>query len=197
MISVQVTGDVAGSLSELIAQVEGLESGGGAMDDVGDILVNLIRAQLRSGQTPWGQKFEPLAKFTINTRFRGGKRYTKSGGMTARFTRHMTGNHVPLNDTGKHIADRITSARTTAGVVVGMLDNEGNKIGRVHQYGAVIRAKRAKYLAIPVGDGSFRFKKQVKIPARPFMPIRNNRVDLPAEWVDQIVERLRAALAGV
>lgn len=194
MISIEVVGDSAQTLSELIGRVDSIDSSGSVMDDVGDILVNLIRTQLRSGHTPWGEKFAPLATLTVNTRFRGGKRYTKSGGQTARFSRHMGGNHVPLNDTGKHIADRITSARTTAGVVVGMLDSESNKIGRVHQFGAIIRAKRVKFLAIPVGDGSFRFKKSVKIPARPFMPIRGTKADLPTPWVNEIVERLRAAL---
>lgn len=194
MISLSVTGTLSSGLKELTEQLSLMEEGQGAMDDAGDLLANLIRTNLRSGRTPWGQPFKPLAQLTINTRFRGGKRYKGGGSYTAKFARHMSGSHTPLNDTGQHIANRITSARDNKGVIVGLLDNEGNKIGRVHQFGAIIRAKNVKYLAIHIGDGSFRFKKQVKIPARPFMPILNGQVILPGGWATELYNSLSAHL---
>lgn len=189
----KITGNASSGIGELITRVRDLGDGR-ALDGIGNLLANLIVTNLRQGRTPWGEPFKPLAKLTVDARFRGGKRYVKSGKRTtAKFYRHMTGNHVPLNDTGQHIANRITSRRTSGGVVVGMMDSDSNKIGRVHQFGAVIKAKRAKYLAIPVGDG-LRFKKQVTIPARPFFPIRGHAVVLPAEWADKIADRLRDVL---
>lgn len=164
------------------------------LEDIGDLLANNIREKIKQGRTPWGEPFKPLRSLTINTRFRGGKRYTKSGATTSRFFRHMTGNHVPLNDTGQHIRERVTYRVSGKSVLVGILDSQNAKIGRVHQFGAVIRAKNAKYLAIPIGDGTYRFKKQVTIPARPYLPIRGGRVDLPASWAEEIATRLRAAL---
>ncbi len=55
----------------------------------------------------------------------------------------------------------------------------GTNVGyaRVHQFGAVIRAKAAAYLRFRIGDRWAR-KKQVTIPARPFMPTEG----LPEDW---------------
>lgn len=39
----------------------------------------------------------------------------------------------------------------------------------VHEFGATIRAKRAKYLKFRIPNVGWRQKKQVTIPARPFM----------------------------
>lgn len=164
------------------------------LEDIGDLLTNNIRESIKFARTPWGEPFKPLRKITINTRFRGGERYTKRGATTAKFFRHMTGNHIPLNDTGQHIREKITYRVIGKSVVVGILDSQSAKIGRVHQFGAVIRAKNVKYLAIPIGDGTYRFKKQVTIPARPFFPIRGQAVVLPAEWADKIADRLRDVL---
>lgn len=141
-----------------------------------------IRMNLGQGKTPWGTPFAPLSKLTVNGRFRMGKRYTKGGATTAKFYRHMTGNHVPLNDTRQHIYNRINGVVNGRQGFIGIMDSQNAKIGRVHQFGAVIKAKRAKYLAIPVGGGIV-LKKSVKIPARPFLPIRpSGRVDLPQDW---------------
>jgi hypothetical protein len=42
-------------------------------------------------------------------------------------------------------------------------------IGKFHEKGAVIRAKKKKYLAIPFPDGTVRFVKQVVLPAQPWL----------------------------
>jgi phage gpG-like protein len=77
------------------------------------------------------------------------------------------GGDVPLNDTRQHIYNRITHNLTDNGVEVGMLDNGGeDPIGQTHQFG------------------------RGKILARPFMPIKNGAVDLPADWLDEILETI-------
>ena len=102
---------------------------------------------------------------------------------------------VPLNDTRMHIYQRITYAADTNSVRVGLLDSESAKIGQVHQFGAVIKPVHAKMLRFtPRGFKKPFFAKQVTIPARPFMPIRNGVADLPAEWMDQVLETMRKHL---
>lgn len=82
---------------------------------------------------------------------------------------------VPLNDTRQHIYQRITYRMLgNSAVEVGMLESETEKIGRLHQYGGTV-----------MFNG-----RPVRIPARPFMPIRNGQVDLPTAWRDEIVDRL-------
>lgn len=170
------------------------------MDTVGSKLVALIQDNLRQGLTPWGEKFVPLSTTTKLVRFREGKKYTKKGATTARFFRHMTGNHVPLNDTGQHILNKITHKADKDSVIVGMKDSESNKIGRTHQFGATIVPKLKKTLMFEV-NGEKVFVKKVTIPARPFMPIRKGigtsegKVDIPDAWHDSIVENIRELLA--
>lgn len=145
-----------------------------------------VKDSMGKGRTPWGEPFKPLAKLTVNARFRGGSRYTKRNATTSKFYRHMTGNHVPLNDTRTHIYSRINGVARGNQGFVGITDSANAKIGRVHQFGATIKAKRAKYLVIPVGNG-FRLRKEVTIPARPFLPIRpNGAVELPREWLESL-----------
>lgn len=138
------------------------------LDDIGDALASNIRANLGRGLQYDGAPMQPL-------RIRKG---------------------VPLNDTRQHIYNRITHqvvGRDT--VVVGMLDSAAAKIGRVHQFGATIRAKNARFLAIPVGD-EIRLVKQVTIPRRPFLPLtESGSVDLPQEWRAEMLKIMQSALA--
>jgi phage gpG-like protein len=138
-----------------------------AMADIGANMVSLIHEKLGQGVTPWGEAMKPL-------KFRKG---------------------VPLNDTRMHIYQRITYAADSNSVRVGMLDSESSKIGQVHQFGAVIKPVKAKRLVFtPRGFKKPFFAKQVTIPARPFMPIRNEVADLPTEWMDQVLETMRKNL---
>lgn len=180
----------------LVALVSRIDNPSQELNDIGDALASNIRANLGRGLQYDGAPMKPLASGTVNARFRGGKRYTSRGATTAKFYRHMTGKHVPLNDTGQHIYNRITHqviGRDT--VVVGMLDSAAAKIGRVHQFGATIRAKNARFLAIPVGDG-IRLVKQVTIPRRPFLPLTGTgAVDLPAAWRSELLEIMKSSLS--
>ena len=120
-----------------------------AFDEIGAGLVANIQLQLGQGETPWGDPFEPLKQ----------PRKRQGNGI---------GGDVPLNDTRQHIYNRITHNPSSTGVEVGMLDNDGALIGRVHQFGS----------------------DKNNIPARPFMPIKNDAVDLPDDWVDEILDTI-------
>lgn len=65
-----------------------------------------------------------------------------------------------------------------------------------HQYGATIRARKAKFLRFRAGR-RWIFAKQVTIPARPFLPSG----ELPQRWrealANVVVESLRLTLTGV
>jgi len=95
----------------------------------------------------------------------------------------------PLRDTGL-LRSSIVSKADKSGVTVGT-----NKIqARVHQFGAIIRPVRAKFLAFRCGT-DMHLAKQVTIPARPYLPIRSNKsVDLPDTWSRAVARRLQSYL---
>lgn len=74
-----------------------------------------------------------------------------------------SGGDKPLMDTRQHIYQRITHNPDSHGVTIGM--NENQPIGVTHQFGSPSK----------------------NIPARPFLPIRNNQVDLPSDWEREIL----------
>lgn len=93
----------------------------------------------------------------------------------------------PLRDTGR-LNRSITVDATGDGVTVGT----NVLYAPVHQFGATIRAKNKPFLFFRTPNG-FARKKQVVVPARPFLPIRpGGAVDLPASWQKSIVSRIRA-----
>jgi phage gpG-like protein len=163
-----------------------------AMVDIGANLVSLIHDKLGIGMTPWGEAMKPL-------------RYKR---------KHATkfGEGIPLNDTRMHIYQRITYRADTTSLSVGMLDSATAKIGQVHQFGAVIdipEHRRTINFKVNAKTGKSRFSKlkkanfqqdvtipahSVTIPARPFMPIRNEVADLPTDWMDQVLETMRKHL---
>ena len=159
------------------------------MDKIGDALQNEIRLQLGQGETPWGEPFEPL------------KRPRKSGRWRER----------PLNDTRTHIYDRITHNADRDSVSIGM--NENEDIGAIHQFGGTTHhaeQSRLQGFKVNMKTGRSRFARtgkanfeqwtsrgayDVDIPARPFLPIRNDQVDLPPAWAAQVERIVKAALA--
>ena len=80
---------------------------------------------------------------------------------------------IPLNDTRQHIYNRITYQAGSSSVEIGMLDGSTAPIGRVHQFGS----------------------SKKNIPPRPFLPIRNDAVDLPPGWENDIVETIKRHLS--
>lgn len=106
----------------------------------------------------------------------------------------------PLLDTGRLRASITTRTRGRMGFEIGT-----NAIyGAVHQYGATIRPKRAKYLAFRTGGvrggktqrrggklgkgESWVFAKQVTIPARPYLP---DEGAMPGPWLRPLSAVLR------
>lgn len=153
------------------------------LKDIGAGLVSNIQQSLGRGMTPWGDAMKPL-------------KYRKG---------------VPLNDTRQHIYNRITHRLTGQSAVdVGILDSARAKIGRVHQYGATIHHpehSRTLYFRVNKKTGVSRFAKKKRsnlaqnvtvpaydqvIPARPFLPIRFGRVDMPDAWRDEILDQIKA-----
>lgn len=94
----------------------------------------------------------------------------------------------PLIDTGR-LRSSITSQVQGSEVVVGT----NVAYAPVHQFGAAIVPRRARFLAVPTPTGLV-FLRQVTIPARPFMPIRQNRVDLPGAWATSGLDAMAKAL---
>lgn len=158
------------------------------MRDIGQDLQNEIRLCLRNSESPWGEPFEPL------------KHPHKSG---------RTG-EKPLLDTRTHIFDHITYSSDRDSVTIGM--NENEDIGAIHQFGGTTHhaaQSRLQGFKVNIKTGRSRFARQgkanfeqwtsrgaydVDIPARPFLPIRNNQVDLPPAWEAQVKARITQAL---
>lgn len=85
---------------------------------------------------------------------------------------------VPLNDTRQHTYNKITHTADAHSVAIGMNENVG--IGAIHQFGG------------QAGRG-----RKVTIPPRPFLPIKNNQVDLPRDWAEEVHATVEAALRKV
>lgn len=106
--------------------------------EIGEHIVSTTQERFKTGTGPDGRKWEESI------------RALEEGGAT-------------LRDTSR-LRNSITSRARLDRVVVGTND----KRARIHQYGGVIKAKKAKALKFKMGK-SFVVKKQVTIPARPFL----------------------------
>jgi phage virion morphogenesis protein len=84
---------------------------------------------------------------------------------------------VPLRDTGQ-LMNSIQYQVGNNSVAVGPADHAGK--ARMHQFGGVSR-------------GMFR---GATIPARPYMPIRSGRAELPPAWGEQVLSILRRHMEG-
>ena len=97
---------------------------------------------------------------------RGQSTTTKRGKQRVGFLRFARGKKI-LQDKGdlrRSILHEIAGNKLTIGT---------NLIyAAIHQEGGVIRAKNARALMIPLGDGRVIFRKKVTIPARPFLLIK-------------------------
>jgi len=164
-------------LAALAKAKAGTENLRPVMDNIGQALVSRIQQALSRGTDPWGRPHTPLSGVTVDLRFRGGKRFGKRGAATAKYARHMGGNHVPLLDTRQHIYNRVTHRADNTSVAIGINDSDNARIGAIQQFGG------------KAGRG-----RKVDIPARPFLPIRNNQVDLPSSWHDEVNGIIRRAL---
>jgi len=80
-------------------------------------------------------------------------------------------NHTWQNQTGilEGSIDIAEFARDDGAGVVGTWGSKDVRYALIHELGGVIVPVRAKALAIPQPDGSVRFVKSVRIPARPYL----------------------------
>lgn len=93
----------------------------------------------------------------------------------------------PLLDTGRLRAS-IQGRVTATGVQVGTNAIQAG----VHQFGATIRAKQGKYLAIPLADGGIALVPSVFIPARPFMGFSTRTLDRVEQLIGDEIARVVA-----
>jgi phage gpG-like protein len=148
------------------------------LTQAGDTLIDLIGLGFTDQQDPWGNAWKPLSP------------WSRSG--------------QPLRDTGRlmnSIASQIEGNKLTVGTNV--------CYGLVHQFGATVTAQKptgnnicgytpkgAPRLAWSAG-GAIHYAKQVTIPARPFMPIREGGGDeLPARWEEEVMTDIESLIKG-
>jgi phage gpG-like protein len=160
-----------------LANLQSVASGQGlqaAFQSIGETLVSNIKLGFKDQSDPWGNKWQSLSQTTRMLRAKkqaGAKAYTKNGKRTTHaFYAAMTGNMQILRDTGV-LMNSINSQLVGNGVSVGSADKLGKAL--MHQFGGTTTG----------GRWAGR-----KIPARPFMPIRGNRVDLPNDWQADILD---------
>lgn len=100
----------------------------------------------------------------------------------------LTTGETPILVKSGRLRDSITHAVTGDSVTVGT----NLLYAATHQFGATIKPKNAKALAFTVG-GKFVMAKTVQIPARPFLGISDQDVDLVEGVID---DRLAAAFGA-
>jgi phage virion morphogenesis protein len=158
-----------------------------AMRDIGQNLTQNIG--FREQRDPWGAAWKALSRATLNARRKG------KGGGSAKI----------LQDTGR-LRNAINSQPTANAVAVGVANV---KYALVHQFGASIamgaRTQTLYFKQKKNGQVGNRFVKKSRsnfaqevsrnastltIPARPYLPIRGGKADLPNDWQAEIVRLL-------
>lgn len=138
-----------------------------AMAGIGQVLVTETDLAFRAQKDPWGQAWARLSAVTLRRRRKGPRK----------------GSDKILRDTGR-LANSINYRADKTSVSVG-----SNVIyAAVHQFGAERGAFGRTRRGAPIPWG--------KIPSRPFLPVRNNRVDLPPDTLEDILDVVRVHLRG-
>lgn len=166
-----------------------------ALREIGQAIVTDTDLAFRGERDPWGTPWEPLAASTLRQRRRGRGR----------------GAAKILRDTGR-LAGSISAQLGTDGRSVAVGTNVA--YAAIHQFGGSIEraaATRTLYFRQRkdgrvgnrfVGKSRANFAQDVQvgpstqqIPARPYLPIRNGRVDLPADLGAEVTAILTRHLA--
>lgn len=133
-------------------------------ETIGRVLRNRIRLGFRARRSPFGAPWAPL---------------TSRAGQPLVNTRRLLRSVV--SRAGKDFVEVGTNLKVPGGAA---------SLGAVHQFGADIKPKTAKFLAFRIG-GRLVLTKQVKIPARPFMPLTPaGQLNLPPAWSKGILVEL-------
>lgn len=136
-----------------------------AMKDAGEHMQRAVAERFRQEHDPEGQPWAPLSPFTLANK-RNNKILTERGGPGLRGSIHYRAGE-------------------------GVLEQGTNKIyGAVHQFGATIKPKTGKSLAIGDPEGEFALVGSVTIPARPYLGVS----DADRERIKEIV--LKHAMSG-
>jgi phage virion morphogenesis protein len=132
---------------------------------IGAAIKDNVRLGFSASQDPWGGAWAGLSAVTLFRRRKG----------------KGQGSPQPLLDTGR-LRNSITFQADATSAVVGT----GTVYAAVQQFGvakgAFGRTKRGA--SIPWGN----------IPARPFLPIRNGKADLPESWKTEVLNILQTHL---
>jgi phage gpG-like protein len=176
------------------------------MMEIGEELAESTRRRFATATAPDGSPWKPLASGTVLARHRemidrwdamrsdmAARRksfYKKDGSLNKRGQQRIgkfrTADDKPLNATGelsRSIRYQVTGGG--AGVEIGT----NRMYAATHQFGATIRPKTKKALAIPVGEDDLRLVKKVTIPARPFLGLsaqdKTTVLDILRHFIEQ------------
>lgn len=156
-----LAGEVQARLNKLQAAAADMRP---AYSAVGKTLIDRIRLGFRGTRGPWGAQWAPL---------------TSRNGRALRNTGRML----------KSIVDRVDAQGVTVGTNLKVPGGSAS-LPAVHQFGATIVPRTAQFLAFRIG-GRLVLAKQVTIPARPFMPLRQSgQLDLPPLWAKGVLRNL-------
>jgi phage virion morphogenesis protein len=157
-LAIRVTGSALKGLPEYTKRLKNLKP---AMDAIGAAILSEVDLGFREQRDPWGEPWAALSeKTTLPMRRKG-----KGKGPGAQI----------LMNTGK-LAESFSHQATKRSVVVGTT----KKYAGTHQFGAAQGAygRTKRNGPIPWGD----------IPARPMLPIRGGKVDLPKDMQLEIMD---------
>jgi len=160
--------EIVGALQTLADRSANLRP---ALASIGGVLREAVLASFKAQASPYGAPWEKLKNSTLRaraSRAAGGKTRRKDGKPTAKFARAMAGKVAILQDRGTLRASievlNVSDSSVTVGTVV--------PYAAVHQFGG----------------------GRNRIPARPFMPIRDGHADLPPALHDKVMGILQAHL---
>ncbi|MCL2823530.1 MAG: phage virion morphogenesis protein [Polyangiaceae bacterium] len=192
-----VTGDIGG-LAQLIAKFKQISSGRTRkviVSTIAEEYTNFMSRCFDDGRGPYGEVWKPLdPKFRVSAKGQPGQK--------------------PLLNTGALRTAALATRNGTHGFSVAV----SRMYASIHQFGATIRAKRARwmvfggyqyakvYKAVKSGKDKVKLKsrltrtkfdtyfaKVVKIPARPFAPLKGMPPELDAaamEAVEEVIEEI-------
>lgn len=180
----------------------------GALDGAADDLVALTAQTFRDQRDPWGQAWKPLRPSTIRARRKGGGdagdvqilrdtsglQNSVSPGRPGPLAIEIGTVHplAPVHQFGATIQHAARSLRVRL-----RTNARGELLRRTGKDGKPTK------LAIFAGAGHKHYIEKwgtnakgwtVRIPARPFLPIRAGAAELPASWTQAISARLRRAI---
>lgn len=164
MIRIRVEDNgVQSAIAALSARIKNLKP---AFAEIGEEIAGTVREGFSASQSPWGARWKSIGQSAIMGRLAHRKdSFGKRGKITAKGRGYLTGGVQPLLDTGR-LRNSITYRASGSGVEIGTTV----PYAAIHQFGGMAGRRR-----------------RANIPARPFMPIRNGRADLPAGWQREVV----------